>query len=244
MCIVQHPNSFARFVRSFKKVDTLTRPNYFCALEWSKECQERISENYLRVLVLRLNRLLVLLIVVILANYIDIACSSRQNVLDFYEKLSIEKWISNLRLLESDKITVTVYWVTISFAIDTPKQYLETRSGSVLRNVTKVDKMGAHHFGMRKDDLKENRIGSYIYINGQQFLIRYKGQIESCHICNKPGHKGVDCDEKIGKQWPKLSDVYQSPKLERMLKFPRNSRSCRKKTKKMKLCSALLRQTL
>ena len=47
----------------------------------------------------------------------------------------------------------------IPFPIDTLKQYLETKHGSVLRHGNKVDKMGfemeAHHFGMRKDNLNE-----------------------------------------------------------------------------------------
>ena len=79
----------------------------------------------------------------------------------------------------------------------------------MLRHLSKVDKMGlemgVHHFEMRRDDLNKNSIGSYIYICGQKFLIRYKDQIETCHICNKPGLKGVECDEKFDKQWPKLS---------------------------------------
>ena len=45
------------------------------------------------------------------ANYIDITCGSRQNVLDLYEKLSIEKTISNSRFFEFDKVTVAVHWV-------------------------------------------------------------------------------------------------------------------------------------
>ena len=117
------------------------------------------------------------------AEYIDINSRSRENVLDLYEKFSIEKRISNLRLFESDKITAAVHWVPILFPIDTLKQYLETRHGSVLRLVSKVDKMGFemefHHFKMRKDDLSENPIGR---IGGQEFLIRYKGQIETCQF--------------------------------------------------------------
>ena len=66
--------------------------------------------------------------------------------------------------------------------------------------------MGIHHFETRKDDLNENPIGSNVYFSGQEFLMLCKGQIETCHICNKPGHKGVDCDEKFDTQWPKLSD--------------------------------------
>ena len=110
-----------------------------------------------------------------MANYIDITCRSQQNVLDLYEKLSIEKRISNLRLFEFDKVTVAVHWVPIPFKIDTLKQYLETRHGSALRLVSKVDKMVFEirvlNFEMRKDDLNENSIGSYLYVSGQEFLI-------------------------------------------------------------------------
>ena len=118
------------------------------------------------------------------------------------------------------------------------KQYLKTRHGSVLRHVSKVNKMGfemgVHHFEIRKFDLTKNPIGSYISIDDQEFLIRYNGQIETCHICYKPGHKSVECDKKFDKQWPELSDDISNVKLERMPKFLRNRRSCRKnKTKKM-----------
>ena len=50
---------------------------------------------------------------------------------------------------------------------------------------------------MRQDGLNDNPIGSYIYIGGEEFLVKYKGQIETCHICNKPVNKGADCDEKF-----------------------------------------------
>ena len=166
------------------------------------------------------------------ADYIDITCRSQQNVLDLYEKLSIEKRISNIRLFESDKITVAAHWVPTPFPIDTLKQYLETRHGSVLQHVSKVDKMGlemgVHHFEMRKDDLNENFLGSYIYISGQKFLIRYKSQIETCHICNKPGNKGVQCDEKFDKLWPKLSDGMPKRKIRTYAKIPEKSSKLQK----------------
>ena len=61
----------------------------------------------------------------------------------------------------------------LPFQIDTLKQYLETRHGSVLRHESKVDKMGfeigVHQFEMRKDDLNENPIESYIYISSRIF---------------------------------------------------------------------------
>ena len=219
--IAQHPSSFARVVRSFEKVDTLTRPNCLCF-----KMEQGMSRTDIWKLFegIGFTTKQVVGIVDKKANYIDITCRSRQNVLDLYEKLSIEKRISNLRLFESDKVTVAVHWVPIPFPIDTLKQYLETRHGSVLRHVSKVDKMGLemgiHHFEMRKDDLNENPIESYIYISGQEFLIRYKGQIETCHICNKPGHKGVECDEKFDKQWPKLSDGISKRKIRTYAKIP------------------------
>ena len=119
-------------------------------------------------LVLLIKRLIILILLVAL-----------DNVLDLYKKLSIEKKISNLRFLESDKVTVAVRWVPILFPIDTLQQYLETRYGCVLRHVGKVGKMG---FKMRKDDLNENPIGSYVYISGPEFLIRYNSELETRHI--------------------------------------------------------------
>ena len=44
-------------------------------------------------------------------------------------------------------------------------------------------------------------------------MIRCKGQIETCHICNKPGHKGVKCNENFDKQWPRLSDGISKRKI-------------------------------
>ena len=83
--------------------------------------------------------------------------------------------------------------------------------------------MGVHHFEMRKNDLNKNPIGSYIYINGQEFLIRYKGQVETCHICSKSGHKSVDCDKKFEKQWLKLSDGISKRKIRTYVKIPEKS---------------------
>ena len=65
---------------------------------------------------------------------------------------------------------------------------------------------GVHYFVLRQHELNDNLIGSYIYIGDEEFLVKYKRQIETCHICNKPGHKGADCNEKFDKQWPKLSE--------------------------------------
>ena len=83
--------------------------------------------------------------------------------------------------------------------------------------------MGVHHFEMRKNNLKKNPIGSYIYICRQEFLIKYKGQLETCHISNKLWRKGVDCDEKYNKQWPKLGDGISKCKIRTNNKIPEKS---------------------
>jgi len=61
-----------------------------------------------------------------------------------------------------------------------------------------------HLFQMHKDELNDNPIGNFISVSGQEFLVKYAGQIETCHVCHEPGHKGLDCPQK-NKQWPKLN---------------------------------------
>ena len=39
-----------------------------------------------------------------------------------------------------------------------------------------------------------------------KFLVKYKGRIETRHICHKPRHKSADCNKKFDKQWSKLWD--------------------------------------
>ena len=75
--------------------------------------------------------------------------------------------------------------------------------------MTKVDQkgfqMGIHMFEMRKDQITENPIGSYTYVLGCEFLVKYAGQEVTCHLCGKTGHKSAECEEKEErKQWPKL----------------------------------------
>ena len=88
--IVQHPSSFARVVRSFEKVGTLTRPNCLCF-----KMEQGMSRTDIWKLFegIAFTTKQVVGIVDKKANYIDITCRSQQNVLDLYEKLSIEKRI-------------------------------------------------------------------------------------------------------------------------------------------------------
>ena len=203
MRIVQQP-SFARAVKSYERIDKLTRPNCLCF----KMGQGMTREHIWKIIEsIGFSTKQIVGIVDKKANYVDITCQSRQNVLSLYEKLLNVDKISNLRLFESDKITVAIHWVLVPFPIDRLKNYLETKHGSVSKYFAKLDKMGfatgVHYFEMRQDELNDNPIGSYIYIGGEEFLVKYKGQIETCHICNKPGHKGADCNEKFDKTMAK-----------------------------------------
>ena len=73
--IVQHPSSFPRVVRSFEKVDTLTRPNCLC-FKMEQGMSRTDIWKLFEGIVLRLNRLLVLLkkrlIILILLVALDI----------------------------------------------------------------------------------------------------------------------------------------------------------------------------
>jgi len=72
--------------------------------------------------------------------------------------------------------------------------------------------VGVHLFEMRKDDIKENPIGRYIQVVGQNFLVKYNGQVETCHIFHKSGHKSVDCEERSDKYWPKFGKIDEKQK--------------------------------
>ena len=179
MRIVQQP-SFARAVKSYERIDKMTRPNCLCfkmGQGMTKEHIWKIIES------IGFSTKQIVGIVDEKANYVDITCQSRQNVLSLYEKLLNVDNISNLQLFESDKITVAIHWVPVPFSIDRLKNYLETKHGSVSKHFAKLDKMGfatgVHYFEMRQDELNDNPIGCYIYIGGEEFLVKYKGQIET-----------------------------------------------------------------
>ena len=143
------------------------------------------------------------------ANYMDLTCKNRETVVRVYKKLTEVRDISNLRLYESDKVYVAVHWVPVPFPVDALSSYLEKHHGAISRHVNKVDQkgfqMGIHMFEMRKDQITENPIGSYIYVLGCEFLVKYAGQEATCHLCGKTGHKSAECEEKEErKQWPKL----------------------------------------
>ena len=78
------------------------------------------------------------------------------------------KDVSNLRLYESDTVYVAVDWVPVLLLIEALSSYLEKHHGTILRQVNKVNQkgsqMGIHLFEMRKDQVTENPIGSYIYM--------------------------------------------------------------------------------
>ena len=55
------------------------------------------------------------------------------------------------------------------------------------------------------------------------------------HICNKPGHKGVECDEKFDKQWPKLNDGISKRKIRTYAKIPEKSSKLQKENQENKV---------
>ena len=140
MRIVQLP-SFAKEVNSYERVDKMTRPNclYF------KMGQGMTREHIWKIIEsIGFSTKQLFGIVDKKDNYVDITCQSRQNVLSLYEKLLNVDKISNLRLFEFDKITVAIHWVPVPFPIDRPKNYLETKHGSVSKHFAKLEKMAIY----------------------------------------------------------------------------------------------------
>ena len=138
MRIAQLP-SFARAVKSYERIDKMTRPNCLCfkmGQGMTKEHIWKIIES------IGFSTKPIVGIVDKKANFVDITCQSRQNVLSMYEKLLNVDKISNLRLFESDKITVAIHWVPAPFPIDRLKNYCTWKPSmavyqNTMQNLTK-----------------------------------------------------------------------------------------------------------
>ena len=131
----------------------------------------------------------------------DIACQTRQNALELYEKLRMHEKIGITRLYESDKTYVALSWVPIPFPDLLIQQRLEKDYGKVLKILHKKDKnglrTGTRIITMNTSDLEKNPIPSYLFVEGYEFLATYNGQVATCRYCGQPNHKQLDCPQRL-----------------------------------------------
>ena len=71
-------------------------------------------------------------------------------------------------------------------------------------------------------------------------MITYTEQIETSRICNKPGPKGIDCDEKFNK----LGDAIPKRKIKTYAEILEKPSGLQKENQENEVHSVLLRQTL
>ena len=131
---------------------------------------------------------------------IDITCKTRENVLELYAKLKDIEFIYNLLLYEPVNINILFGWVPIPMPNETIKQELEANFGAVLKITDKKHsdglRSGMRIVTMKKSDLQNNPIPSYIRVSGCEIYVTYQGQVITCKYCGEAGHVQSECQER------------------------------------------------
>ena len=131
---------------------------------------------------------------------IDITCKTRENVLELYAKLKDIEFIYNLVLYEAVNINILLGWVPIPMPNEAIKQELEANFGAVLKITDKKHsdglRSGMRIVTMKKSDLQNNPIPSYIHVSGCEIYVTYQGQVITCKYCGEAGHVQSECQER------------------------------------------------
>ena len=111
---------------------------------------------------------------------IDIACKTRQYVVELEEKLRNVKSIYNLRLYESENIDVILGWVSIPMTNEEIKAEVEKKIGKVIKVSAKKHKdgvlLGIRIVAIPKTSTEQNPLPSYTSIHGNESYVTYTGQ--------------------------------------------------------------------
>ena len=131
---------------------------------------------------------------------IDITCKTRENVLELYAKLKDIEFIYNLVLYEAVNINILLGWVPIRMPNEAIKQELEANFGALLKITDKKHsdglRSGMRIVTMKKFDLQNNPILSYIHVSGCEIYVTYQGQVITCKCCGEAGHVQSECHER------------------------------------------------
>ena len=123
---------------------------------------------------------------------IDITCKNRKILLELYEQLKSNDSVYEVQLYESDNVNVILGWVPISLPNETIQQSIEEVFGKVIKISEKKYKdglkSGIRIITMNKNELETNPLPSYIFIDGFELYVNYKGQTVTCRFCGETGH--------------------------------------------------------
>ena len=103
-------------------------------------------------------------------------------------------------LYEAVNINILLGWVPIPMPNEAIKQELEANFGAVLKITDKKHsdglRSGMRIVTMKKYDLQNNLIPSYIHVSGCEIYVTYQGQVITCKYCGEAGHVQSECQER------------------------------------------------
>ena len=99
---------------------------------------------------------------------------------------------------KDDKIPIYISWVRASIDI---KRYIIdgflSNYGEVLSDRPVVDQHGVetfeHVFMMWEKEVLENPPPNFLWLGRNKLKVRFRGQVETCWICDAEGHKAFEC---------------------------------------------------
>ena len=70
---------------------------------------------------------------------------------------------------------------------------------------------------MNKNELETNPLPSYIFIDGFELYVTYKGQTVTCRFCDETGHVQMNCEKRM-LEFPKLDHTFYNQETDNMIK--------------------------
>ena len=152
---------------------------------------------------------------------IDITCKNRKYLLELYEQLKSNDSVYEVQLYESDNVNVILGWVPIPLPNETIQQSIEEVFGKVIKISEKKYKdglkSGIRILTMNKNELETNPLPSYIFIDGFELYVTYKGQTVTCRFCGETGHVQMNCEKRM-LEFPKLDHTFYNQETDNMIK--------------------------
>ena len=138
-----------------------------------------------------------------------------------YKQLKSNDSVYEVQLYELDNVKVILGWVPIPLPNETMKHSIEKVFGKVIKISEKKYKDGLK-FGIRilpmnENELATNPLQSYIFIDGFELYVSYKGQAVSCRSCGETGHVQMNCEKRM-LEFPKLGHTFHNQETDNMIK--------------------------
>ena len=172
---------------------------------------------------------------------VDFTLKSKETALKFAKSLSNLESVQNVSAHADTVVEVRIDFIPPGFPTEPIFEYLIKNHGEILTTPIRITdcfniQTGNRVFKMKRKNLDNNPIPSYLYFGQYKFRVRCQGQNTTCGYCAKEDHIERNCPKKANmkilaknsklqrKQAPQTEDHQQEPptKEEVAKSFERN----------------------